>query len=38
MNRNTRVALCLLGELVAAIRANDPDALRGLLPEGAQEF
>ena len=27
-----------MGELVAALRANDPDAFRGLLTEGIQEL
>ena len=27
-----------MGELVAALRANDPDAFRGLLSEGIQEL
>ena len=27
-----------MGELVAALRANDPDAFRGLLSEGMQEL
>ena len=26
MTRDTRIALFLMGELVAALRANDPDA------------
>ena len=38
MTRDTRIALFLMGELVAALRANDPDALRGLLSEGIQEL
>ena len=36
MTRDTRIALFLMGELVAALRANDPDAFRGLLSEGTQ--
>ena len=36
MTRDTRIALFLIGELVAALRANDPDAFRGLLSEGMQ--
>jgi len=36
MPQDTRIALLLMGELVAALRANDPDALRGLLSEGMQ--
>ena len=35
--RHTRIALFLPGELAAALRANDPDAFRGLLSEGMQE-
>ena len=31
MTRDTRIALFLIGELVAALRANDSDAFRGLL-------
>ena len=38
MSRDTRIALFLMGELVAALRANDPDAFRGLLTEGIQEL
>ena len=38
MTRDTRIALFLMGELVAALRANDPDAFRGLLTEGMQEL
>ena len=38
MPQNTRIALFLMGELVAALRANDPDAFRGLLSEGMQEL
>ena len=34
----TRIALFLMGELVAALRANAPDAFRGLLSEGMQEL
>lgn len=36
MTRDTRIALFLMGELVAALRANDSDAFRGLLAEGMQ--
>ena len=36
--KSPRVALFLMGELVAALRANDPDAFRGLLSEGMQEL
>ena len=38
MTRDTRIALFLMGELVAALRANDPDAFRGLLSEGVQKL
>ena len=38
MTQDTRIALFLMGELVAALRANDPDAFRGLLSEGIQEL
>ena len=38
MTRDTRIALFLMGELVAALRVNDPDAFRGLLFEGIQEL
>ena len=38
MTRDTRIALFLMGELVAALRANDPDAFRGLLSERMHEL
>ena len=38
MTHNTRIALFLLAELVAALRANDSDAFRGQLSEGIQEL
>ena len=38
MTQDARIALLLMGELVAALRANDPDAFRGLLTEGIQEL
>ena len=38
MTRDTRIALFLIGELVAALRANDPDVFRGLMTEGIQEL
>ena len=38
MTQDTRIALFLMGELVAALRANDPDAFRALLSEGVQEL
>ena len=38
MTRDTGIGLFLMGELIAAQRANDPDAFRGLLSEGIQEL
>ena len=38
MTRDTRMALFLMRELVAALRANDLGAFRGLLSEGMQEL
>ena len=38
MTRDTRIALFLMGELIAAQRANDPDAFRGLLSESIREL
>lgn len=38
MPQDTRIALFLMGELVAALRANDPEVFRGLLSEGIQEL
>ena len=38
MTRDTRMALFLMGELVAALRANAPDVFRGFLSEGIQEL
>ena len=38
MTHDTRIALFLLGMLVAALRAKDPDAFRGLPSEGMQEL
>ena len=38
MTQDTRIALFLMGELVASPRANDPDTFRGLLSEGMQEL
>ena len=38
MTHDTRIVLFLMGELVAALRANDSDAFRGLLSEGMQEL
>ena len=38
MLQDTRIALFLMGELVAPLRANDPDAFKGLLSERMQEL
>ena len=38
MTRDTRIALFLMGELIAALRTNESDAFRGLLFEGIQEL
>ena len=38
MTRDTRIALFLMGELVAVLRANHPESFRGLLSEGMQEL
>ena len=38
MTHETRIALFLMGELVAALRANDSEAFKGLLSEGIQEL
>ena len=38
MSRDTRIALFLMGELVAVLRANDSDAFSGLLSEGIQKL
>tara|TARA_B100001939_G_scaffold99799_1_gene86018 strand:- start:973 stop:1191 length:219 start_codon:yes stop_codon:yes gene_type:complete len=38
MTGDTRIALFLMGELVAALRANDSDAFRDLLSEGMEEL
>ena len=38
MTQDTRIALFLMGELVAVLRANDPEAFRGLLSECIQEL
>ena len=38
MIRDTRIALLLMGELVAALRPNAPDAFRDLLSEGNKEI
>ena len=34
----TRIALFLMGELVAALRANDPDLFKRLLSGGVQDL
>ena len=36
MPQDTRIALFLMGELVAALRANDPDAFKCWLSGGVQ--
>ena len=38
MPQDTCIALFLMGELVAALRANDPDAIRGLLSGGVLDL
>ena len=38
MTPDTRVALFLMWELIAALRANDPDAFRRLQSEGIQDL
>ena len=38
MTRDARIALFLIGELVAALRANDPDAFRQWLSGGVQDL
>ena len=38
VTRDTRITLFLMGELVAALHANDPDAFKGLLSEGMQDL
>ena len=38
MLQDTRIALFLMGELVAPLRANDPDGFKGLLSERMQEL
>ena len=37
MTRDTRIALFLMGELVAALCCNDPDAFRQWLSGGVQD-
>ena len=38
MPQDTRIALFLMGELVAALRANDPDAFQCWLSGGVQDL
>ena len=38
MTRESLIALLLMGELVAALRANGPDLLTGWLSGGVQEL
>ena len=38
MTRDTRIALFLMGELVAALRANDPDLFKRWLSGGIQDL
>ena len=38
MPQETRIALFLIGELVAALRANDPDAFKCWLSGGVQDL
>ena len=38
MTHDTRIALFLMGELVAALLANDPDAFRQWLSGGIQDL
>ena len=38
MTHGPRMALILMGELVAAVRANDSDGFSGLLSEGIEEL
>ena len=38
MPHNTRIALFLLGELIAALRANDSDLFRQWLADGIQDL
>ena len=38
MPQDTRIALFLMGELVAALRANDPDVFRQWLSGGIQDL
>ena len=38
MTRDTRIALFLMGELVSALRANDPDLFKRWLSGGVQDL
>ena len=38
MTQDTRIALFLMGELVAALRANDPDLFKHWLSGGVQDL
>ena len=38
MTRDTRIALFMMGELVSALRANDPDLFRQWLSGGVQDL
>ena len=38
MTRDTRIALFLMGELVVALRANDPDLFKRWLRGGIQDL
>ena len=38
MLQDTRIALCLMGGLVTALKDNDPDALKQWLSEGIYEL
>ena len=38
MPQDTRIALFLMGELVAALRANDPDLFKRWLSGGVQDL
>tara|TARA_B100000674_G_C37797190_1_gene894606 strand:- start:591 stop:734 length:144 start_codon:yes stop_codon:yes gene_type:complete len=38
MSHDTRIALFLMGELVAALRTNDSDLLKGWLYGGGQDL
>ena len=38
MTQDTRIVLCLLGELAAALRGNDPDTFKQWLSEGIYEL